>query len=103
MERLLVAALRTSLGGLVLLIAGHVRLTRGLRREVPRYALPERYPSVTVIRPIRGLDVGAEENVRALLALDYPGELELMFILDGEDDPAWPKVQEWVARMPTRA
>jgi ceramide glucosyltransferase len=47
--------------------------------------------------------VGAEENVRALLALDYPGELELLFVLDGEDDPAWAPVRAWTRAMPTRA
>jgi ceramide glucosyltransferase len=60
-------------------------------------------PSVTVIRPIRGLDVGAEENVRALLGLDYPGELELLFVFDSEADPAFPLVSRCIERHPTRA
>lgn len=100
MEALCLAALMVSLGVLSL---GHLRLKRGLNRPPPRCGRPEVYPSVTVIRPIRGLDVGAEQNVRSLLALDYPADFEVLFILDGEDDPAYASVKEWVQTMPTRA
>jgi ceramide glucosyltransferase len=72
----------------------HVQLRRGIRR--PPVADGERtgYPSLTVIRPIRGLDVGARENLEALLHADYPGELEILFVLDDDEDDAYPLVQE---------
>ena len=41
-----------------------------------------------MLRPIRGLDPGARENLDALLELEYPGELETVFLLDDEDDRA---------------
>ena len=51
-------------------------------------------PSLTVIRPIRGLDVGADGNVRALLGSDYPAALELLFVFDEASDPAVPLVRD---------
>ena len=76
----------------------HRRLMRALARTVPGLSQPTAYPSVTVIRPIRGLDVGARENLEALLSLDYPGELEIFCVLDSEADPAYPLVRELIAR-----
>ena len=56
-----------------------------------RYA-PEyngHYPSVSIIRPVKGLDVGAEENFRAALDTGYPGNVETIFVFDDEKDPAF--------------
>jgi cellulose synthase/poly-beta-1,6-N-acetylglucosamine synthase-like glycosyltransferase len=47
------------------------------------------YPSVTIVRPIRSLDVGAEENLRSVLAQDYPGPMEILMVFDDRDDPAF--------------
>lgn len=48
-----------------------------------------RYPSVSIIRPVKGLDVGAEENFRAALNTGYPGDVETIFVFDDESDPAY--------------
>lgn len=85
---------------LVYLVVEHGHLTRALARRPPHAPPPSRYPALTVIRPIRGLDVGADDNVRALLDSDYPGPLELLFVFDGDDDPACPVVHELVAQRP---
>jgi ceramide glucosyltransferase len=47
------------------------------------------YPSVTIIRPVKGLDVGAAENFRAALSTGYAGSVETIFIFDDENDPAY--------------
>jgi ceramide glucosyltransferase len=88
----------SALGALlfVLILLGHFQLARAIRRpplSAPR--LPS-YPSVTVVRPIRGLDIGSRENAEALLSQDYPGEQETLFILDTESDPAYPVMVELV-------
>jgi ceramide glucosyltransferase len=57
-----------------------------------------RYPSVTEIRPIKGLDAGARENLEAAFAVDYPGEVELLFVFDDEQEPAVPLVREAIER-----
>lgn len=55
------------------------------------------YPSVTVIRPIRGLDAGAEENIRAAFDTGYPGSVQTLFVLDDESEPAVPLIRETIA------
>jgi len=49
-----------------------------------------RYPSLTVVRPIRGLDTGAAENLRAALDHGYPGRVETLFVFDDLSEPAIP-------------
>ncbi|MFP2902486.1 glycosyltransferase [Corallococcus sp. 4LFB] len=85
------------------LVHGHLELMAGLRRRPAPPARRFEPPSVTVIRPIRGLDVDARANVRALLDLDYPGEWEVLFVFDSEEDPAFLPTREEVAAHPTRA
>lgn len=64
-------------------------------RELPQPL--QTYPSMSVIRPIRGLDTGAEENIRAALDHGYPGEVETFFVFDDETEPAVPLVREAIA------
>jgi ceramide glucosyltransferase len=54
----------------------------------------QRYPSITVIRPIRGLDAGARENINAALDNGYPGQVETLFIFDDRNEPAVPLAEE---------
>jgi ceramide glucosyltransferase len=86
----------SAVGALVLLavVQTHRRLMRGLSRSLPARTKPQSYPSVTIVRPIRGLDVGARENLQALLETAYPGELEILCVLDSESDPAYPLVRD---------
>lgn len=49
---------------------------------------PARYPSVTVIRPIKGIDSGIKQNVIAAFEDQYPGETEILFVFDDNLDPA---------------
>jgi ceramide glucosyltransferase len=53
---------------------------------------------VTVIRPVRGKDVGAAENFTAALDTGYPGEVETLFIFDDDKDPGLPVAREVVAK-----
>jgi ceramide glucosyltransferase len=68
-------------------LRSHWQLGRRLDPSV-RSREPLRYPSLTVIRPIRGLDVEAIENIRAALDTGYPGECETLFVLDDSREPA---------------
>ena len=54
-------------------------------------------PSITVVRPVKGLDVDAAQNLAAALDNDYPGEVESIFVLDDELDPAFATVRKAVA------
>jgi cellulose synthase/poly-beta-1,6-N-acetylglucosamine synthase-like glycosyltransferase len=68
-------------------LRSHWQLGRNLDPSV-RARAPARYPSLTVVRPIRGLDTEAIENLRAALDTGYPGECETLFVLDDEREPA---------------
>ena len=86
------AVLIALLGGVVLfdLLVTHVRLARSLDRPAKAFPALKRYPSITVVRPVRGLDVGAADNFSAALDNGYPGEVETLFIFDEDSDPAFP-------------
>ena len=77
---------------LTLLVVGILREVR-FWRSAEQLASP-RLP-VTVIVPVRGLDLGAEENLRALTSQDYEGPVEYIFVVDREDDPAVPLVSRF--------
>jgi ceramide glucosyltransferase len=84
---------------LVRILLNYLRMERMLAPK-PRTAQHARraFPSITVIRPIKGLDVGCRENTEALLAQDYPGRVETLFVLDSASDPAYPVIADVVSR-----
>lgn len=47
-----------------------------------------RWPSVTIIMPVRGIDQNLEGNIRSVLNQRYPAEREYLFIIDDAEDPA---------------
>ncbi len=72
----------------------HRRTVRALRRRAEqRPARLAAYPPVTVIRPVKGVDVEQEANFRAALDTDYPGAVETIFVLEDRHDPAYPLVR----------
>lgn len=96
----MIAALVTlvSIGLLAQLAYAHRRTVRRLRaRETQRPPTLAHYPPVTVIRPVKGSDVEQEANFRAALNTGYPGDVETIFVLEDEDDPAYPLVQRAIA------
>lgn len=78
--------------GLALLgVAWHLR--ERLRRGVgyrPNRPRARRYPTVTTIHPIKGLDAGAKENFRAALRMSYARPVETLFVFDDPSEPAVP-------------
>jgi ceramide glucosyltransferase len=100
MNAVLVALIVVSL---LALVEGHIRLRRVLARRPAPPPFPATAPSITVIRPVKGLDIGAEDNIRAFLELEYPGKLELLFVVDSEDDPATPAIRKLIAEHRTSA
>lgn len=79
------------IAGLVLvdLVFSHAWLAWGIARRAPRRVTPERWPSVSVVRPSKGAEPGQEENFRAALETGYPGEVETIFVFDDADDPGY--------------
>lgn len=88
------------LGVACVLIAYVLASHRQQRDALKGWKLPgpaARLPSITVTCPIKGIDTGAAENVRAVLALQYPGAIEIIFVLDDESEPALPIVRDAIA------
>ena len=75
----------------------HNMMSRAVAPYTGETAHASRYPSVTVIRPVRGKDVGAEDNFRAALDTGYPGQVETLFVFDDDSDPGLPVAREVVA------
>jgi ceramide glucosyltransferase len=75
---------------------------RQLRFAIERPPAPaprlDEYPSISVIRPVKGRDVGAETNLEAALDTGYPGEVETIFVFDDEQDAGYPVASEIVRR-----
>lgn len=62
-----------------------VKYWRNLRDPI----VDGKYPSVTVIMPIRGVDQNLEGNVRSILEQKYPAAREYLFVIDDVNDPAY--------------
>lgn len=63
---------------------------------------PERWPftpPVSVLKPIRGVDGEAYENFASFCIQDYP-EYEIVFCIDGPDDPIYRVLQDLMRDFP---
>ena len=66
-----------------------VKYWRGRKRIDRSVNGNTRYPHVTVIMPVRGLDQNIRDNIISVLNQDYPGRRDYIFVLDNERDPAY--------------
>ncbi len=71
-------------------------LRRGVRVGL-RMAFGAYLPRAVVLLPVRGTDDGFHENLRALLAQDYP-RYRLMVLADTPDDPAALRITDLAGR-----
>jgi ceramide glucosyltransferase len=90
---LLVAALST-----LLIVLGPLAVARFVRRPAPS-ELPV-WPKVSVFKPVKGIDPAAREGFVSFIEQDYPGELEIIFAVEGYEDPVLPIVHELIASYP---
>ena len=86
--------------GLAEALRAHLSLERALVRGdlPPRPEARANLPPITVIRPVKGVDTDLAANLGAAFAHAYPGEVETLFVLDDEQDPAFPFVEAAVHR-----
>ncbi len=54
---------------------------------------PEVWPSVSILKPVHGLEKNLHENLRTACLLDYP-DYEVIFSVQRLDDPALPVLRE---------
>ncbi len=72
-----------------------------LRRHRKR-SEPATWPSVSILKPLAGLDDELELNLESHVALDYPGRFEILLGVRSEADPAFPIARAFAARYPDR-
>src|SRR6266478_6063736 len=70
------------------------------RRERAR-VLPDYTPSVSVLKPVRGLDFGSYENFASFCRQEYR-DYEILFAVNDETDPAVPLIRQIMTEFPER-
>ena len=71
-------------------------LVRPARAMRPR----DQWPSVTVLKPLHGMEPALEENLETLFAQHYPGPVQIIFGTSSVADPALGVVQRLTERHP---
>jgi len=69
-----------------------------VRRRIPA----ERAAPVTLLKPLKGCDAATEKCLRSWLVQDYAGEIQVLFGVDSEADPACEIVRRLLAEAPQR-
>ena len=70
------------------------------RRERAR-VLPNYSPSVSLLKPVRGVDFGSYENFVSFCRQEYP-DYEVLFAVNDDGDPAVPVIRRIIAEFPER-
>ncbi|KAJ2106964.1 Ceramide glucosyltransferase [Coemansia sp. RSA 2337] len=89
----------------LLIIISHCVLQRRYVKPRPFVDRPaEHYPPVTIIRPLKGLDLGLRRTLESSFRQEYPGAVEILFAVEDPDDPAIGVANELIECYPkTRA
>ena len=74
----------------------HCRYARSCQKALERFRHQGR---ALVVVPCKGLDVGLEENLRAVMRQDY-GDYEVTFVVESDDDPACTAIRRVMAEYP---
>ena len=91
--------LLTALAGTVFCAIASIVMARFLARTP---AMPQSLPSVTILRPMKGLDPEADANLMSLANQTYAGAAQLVLGADSEGDPSIAAARRLKAARPDR-
>ncbi len=83
---------------LVYYVLAMLAARRFFRRERER-VLPDYTPSVSILKPVRGVDFGTYENFSSFCRQDYTS-YEILFAVNDDADPAVPVIRRVIAEFP---
>ncbi|KAJ2846951.1 Ceramide glucosyltransferase [Coemansia brasiliensis] len=61
---------------------------------------PDEYPGVTIIRPIKGIDLNMRHTLQSSFCQEYPGPIEILFAVEDPNDPGIDVANEVISRFP---
>ena len=67
-----------------------------------RFPRGEYAPPVSIIKPVKGVDQSALANFRGFCEQDYPSDYEVVFCVEGRDDPSVPVIERIIEEYPDR-
>ncbi len=91
LDVLLIAVLVLAVLGCLYLGAAIVLTGRHARRRVPDSGA---FPSITVIKPLHGVEPGLFENLSSFCSQDYPGPIQILLGVADPRDPALAVVEQ---------
>lgn len=87
---------------IVVISAGTIKTSMELisaRRRSLLPVPPENLQPITIIKPLKGLDSGIEENLESFFHINYP-KFELLFCVGDENDLVLPIIESLIERYP---
>lgn len=80
-------------------IQGWVYLLPEDQQKLPPEPMPADRPGISILKPLKGLEVGLRENLESVFELNYPA-FELLINVAEANDPAIPIVKELIKKYP---
>jgi ceramide glucosyltransferase len=94
------AVLVVAVAPLAYYITAIIAAVRFFRRERAR-PLPCYTPSISLLKPVKGIDFASYENFYSFCRQDYP-DYEILFAANDDSDPAVPLIRRLAAEFPDR-